>query len=626
MSGVAGVLALDGASVGTVPVASMLAAMPHRGPDGVALWEGGTIALGQARRHTTPQSLSERLPLQNQDGNLTLVMAGRVDNADELRSAVNAAGARLRSDGDGELVLAAYEAWGRDCVHHIDGDFAFAVYDGRMRTLFCARDRMGWVPFTYALKGNRFAFASEPRALLELGHIPAVPNERFVAGVIAATLTHPEDTLWEGVLQIPPAHTLLVEDGALTLSRYWMPDLTTVAPYKDPREAAGALRALLADNVHRLSRTHKPLACELSGGLDSSTVFALATGLGDALPAPSICAYTLAFNDGSDADEVRFARAVAAHLERPVEEIPPFRASLAWHEAYATKHACFAPYPNLSMLGSIYQAAREAGSVAVLTGQGGDQWLTAGREAYAEAFAARSAPALRKLFATDREAHGTLRTLYWGLGHGLYGVLPEPIRRTVRALLSRFAPRRAGTADVLSPRLAQLARRRRGQWTDATLLAVRRRRAAPLFSANSDFYRTEMERFASIHGVELRSPLYTKSVVEWCVSNLGALFAWAGDERALHRLAIDGLVPDAVRRRQDKADFMSAFGWYRKDLSARFAKPPSEDVARWTRPDWLSSKELKSLKRECADYWVLWAVFGCDAAVNASPRQLRMGN
>ncbi|MEM8853333.1 MAG: asparagine synthase-related protein [Pseudomonadota bacterium] len=625
MSAIVGVFALDGAPVGTAAVTAMLAAMPHRGPDGVATWDGGAIALGQATRHTTPESLGEALPLQSEDGALTLVMAGRVDNADALRSSLATQGARLRTRGDGALILSAYETWGRDCVHHIDGDFAFALYDGRSRTLFCARDRLGWAPFTYSLKGNLLAFASEPRALLELPTINAAPNERFVAGMIAETLTHQEDTLWEGIVQIPPAHTLVVADGKPTVARYWMPDLTQVAPYKGPGEAAESLRAVLTDSVRRVSRCHKPLACEVSGGLDSSTVFALATKLGDELSAPGITGYTLAFGDGSDADEAHHASAVGTHVGNPVHSVAPFRADLRWHEAYASKHASFAPYPNLSMLSSIYTAAREAGSVAVLTGQGGDQWLTAGRESYAEAFAARNAPALSKLFASDREAYGTLRTLYWTLRHGLYGVLPEPIRRTIRALFPRLAAKGAGAADVLSPRLAHFARHRQRDRTGATLSAVRARRAAPLFSAEASFQNSEMERFAAVHGVELRSPLFTNSVVEWSISNLGALLAWAGDERALHRLTIDGLVPGTVRDREDKADFTTAFDWYRADLSARFAKAPSEDVARWTRPGWRTSDALRSLRAECADHWVLWTIFGCDAAVNA-PRHIKMGH
>ena len=133
----------------------------HRGPDGVDYWVRGSVALGQCMLRTTPESLEENQPLTNDDESLVLVMDGRVDNWEELRSELLAKGARLRSRADAELVIQAYEVWGRECLHRIDGDFAFAIWDARRHEVFCARDRLGIKPFKYHWDGKRLIFASE---------------------------------------------------------------------------------------------------------------------------------------------------------------------------------------------------------------------------------------------------------------------------------------------------------------------------------------------------------------------------------------------------------------------------------------------------------------------------------
>lgn len=168
MSGIAGIVRFDGAPVEPGLIESMTAAIAHRGPDGIAHWTRGPVALGHCMLRTTPESLEETQPLANEDGSLVLVMDGRVDNWEELRAELLRRGAVLRTRADAELVLRAYEAWGRDCVAHLDGDFALAIWDARHRRLFCARDRLGHKPFHYHWDGATLAFASELHPILAL--------------------------------------------------------------------------------------------------------------------------------------------------------------------------------------------------------------------------------------------------------------------------------------------------------------------------------------------------------------------------------------------------------------------------------------------------------------------------
>ena len=170
MSGIAGIIHFDGKPVEPGLVEKMTTAMAHRGPDGIHHWVKGSIGLGQCMLRTTPESLEETQPLTNEDASLVLVMDGRVDNWEELRGELLGRGAVLRDRSDAELVLRAYQIWGRECLPHIDGDFALVIWDARRQEAFCARDRMGNKPFNYHWDGKtlrlRLRVASDPCAAL----------------------------------------------------------------------------------------------------------------------------------------------------------------------------------------------------------------------------------------------------------------------------------------------------------------------------------------------------------------------------------------------------------------------------------------------------------------------------
>src|SRR5262245_20600165 len=157
----------------------MVASVAHRGPDASGSWCQGAVGLGHRMLWTTPESLSEKLPLANQAGDLAITADARIDNRDELTAAL---GLPPHSGvTDSMLILLAYEHWGEHCPEKLLGDFAFAIWDGRKRVLFCARDHFGVKPFYYCHSGRLFAFASEIKALLSLPEVPRRLNEVRVA-------------------------------------------------------------------------------------------------------------------------------------------------------------------------------------------------------------------------------------------------------------------------------------------------------------------------------------------------------------------------------------------------------------------------------------------------------------
>ena len=196
MSGIAGIIHFDGRPVEPGQVEAMTAAMHTRGPDGIHHWRRGNVALGQCMLRTTPESLEETQPLTNEDESLVLVMDGRVDNWEELRRELLGKGAKLRTRADAELVLRAYEVWGRDCLTHIDGDFALLIWNARQQEAFCARDRMGSKPFQYQWNGKTLVFSSELRPIIDSQLVPKSINQFVLAEYLAAEWYSRDETLW----------------------------------------------------------------------------------------------------------------------------------------------------------------------------------------------------------------------------------------------------------------------------------------------------------------------------------------------------------------------------------------------------------------------------------------------
>jgi asparagine synthase (glutamine-hydrolysing) len=279
MSGIAGVYNLDGRPVDAALLRRMTERIAHRGPDGAGYWMDGPIGLGHQMLHTTPEALVEKQPFLNARGDLCLTLDGRVDNREELRAALEAHGAKLRTDTDAELVLQAYECWGEECPRRLLGDFAFAIWDRRQRQLFCARDILGFKPFYYYTDGRTFLFGSELPQLFEDTTIRREPNEGMIGEYLVMAVTSQEETLYRDIFRLPPAHVVSVQGGQLRKERYWTLDLAKQIRYRTDEEYAAHFFAVFKEAVRCRLRSHGAVGAHLSGGLDSSSVVCMAQGL-----------------------------------------------------------------------------------------------------------------------------------------------------------------------------------------------------------------------------------------------------------------------------------------------------------------------------------------------------------
>lgn len=594
MSGIAGVVHFDGRPAQEALVRTMVDAMDYRGPDGIRTWCRGSAALGHCALLTTSEQLVESQPLQNASGSLVLVFDGRLDNRPELRRELLRDGARLRDDSDAELVLRAFERWEEDCVLHLDGEFALVAWNTRTGSAFCARDRMGLRPFHYHWDGTTLAFASDVHALLGLPWVPQRLNAGMVAQALAVEHHCLRETFWEGVLRLPAATAAVVTADGMRQRRYWEPNPALRLPCRSEADYVEYHRELLRDVVQRQSRSHKPLACEVSGGLDSSAIFAVGHALlrGEALAAPGLHGLALGFAEPA-ADESSYRKSLAEHVGAAIQDVAPGRYPVAWYRQYGAAYRDFAGLPNWTMIRPLYAEARSRGCGVVLTGIGGDEWLGAVADWRSTALAAGRWSAVLSSIRHDASEGG------WG--HALAEVLRWLASDLVPERGKEWLRKRKGlpvpSAWLSGELSAELLRRRVRAPTPRLRLGARVRplQLALLRDAYLQFGRELSERQAAMCGIERRQPFWDRRIVEAAFATPEWLRSRDGEDKWLHRQAMRGLLPLAILQRGDKANFTPVVQQQREEVChavqsaisrrsswvrAQRVRPPSEYAGR----------------------------------------------
>ncbi|HVN40835.1 MAG TPA: asparagine synthase (glutamine-hydrolyzing) [Myxococcota bacterium] len=382
MCGIAGIVSRDSANPDAVR--AMCDVQAHRGPDGEGFWlsADGHCALGHRRLAIIDLSEGGRQPMVDAERQLAISYNGEIYNFVEVRKRLEGLGHRFRTQSDTEVLLEAYKAWGSECLRELNGMFAFALWDGARRILFCARDRFGEKPFHYAHTGDTFAFASEVKALALLEGVDLAVDEGVLAAYAedgSTRIDASERTLVRGVHQLLPAHALEVridaDDVRIVRSWcYWSADVTGRAGYgeRDVRSAARDLIELLTDSVRLRLRSDVPVGSCLSGGLDSSTVVSLMRRLE---PQADLRTFTGRF-PGDSLDEGDYAHLVVeASRTRPFEVAPtPARFldeadAVYWHAEF--------PIGGFSQFAQwcVFHLASRNGVVVLLDGQGSDEVL-----------------------------------------------------------------------------------------------------------------------------------------------------------------------------------------------------------------------------------------------------------
>ncbi|HEU4982785.1 MAG TPA: asparagine synthase-related protein [Acidobacteriaceae bacterium] len=599
MAGISGIFCADGRPAELAELKRMVASAEHRGPDGITYWNDGPVALAHLQFHTTPESLDERQPLVSPGGEACLVWNGRVDNREDLLRELAAANALPSDQTDPGLALAAYLAWGEDCVQHIVGDFAFAVWDKRHRRLWCARDYIGIRPFYYFWDGKTFLFGPEIRALLAHPLVSLSINEGMAGEYLANAITSREETLYSDIRRLPAGSTLTVDASRrLRIDRWWRPELSLIE-YGSDEEYAEHFRHLFDQAIRAQIRCNTPWGVQLSGGLDSSSIAVSARAVLDASGAKDspILTFSMAC-PGKPWDESEDIAATVKRARLTPEFVLPMQADVEFFRQRAAFWRDFPGNPNGEpMTIPMYNAARRKGARVVLSGIGGDEWLD-GRQEHLSDLAASM------LFRQDRAS--TARQLlerakddwkvYSGAGRWqvfltrrlIADAAPEwahSRRRSLKlsrgGIFSREFLQRVHLAD----RLSDVPFLKRDTFASRTQQAV--------FQIVTAGYEAQVfewnDREAACAGAEVRFPFFNRRLTEFCLRLPEDQRQRGSVWKLLLRNAMEGRLPERLCGKMYKAEFSELF---ENVVSAPQCRVRLTSPAMLRRTDWLDSERF----------------------------------
>jgi asparagine synthase (glutamine-hydrolysing) len=392
MCGIAGILNLkETQQIELETLAQMLATMRHRGPDGVGMYRDGWVGLGNARLSIIDLSSGDQ-PIGNEDGTLWIVLNGEIFNYVELRPDLEKRGHRFTTNSDTEVILHLYEEYGTDCLQFLNGQFSFAIWDERRRSLFLARDRMGITPLYYTVNANRLIFGSEMKAILAHPDVHAEIDQQALREVFTYWGPLTPHSIFKDIFHLPPAHYMLVENGEIVQKRYWSHNFSVDTSQRSVESYQEELESLLIDATRIRLRADVPVGAYLSGGLDSS----LTTAIIRKHTQNHLDTFSITFSDPAF-DESQYQLQMAQYLGTDhhvvsctYKEIGEALPDVIWHTETPVLRTAPVPMYLLSRL------VREHQFKVVITGEGSDEFL-AGYDIFKEM-------KIRRFWARDPES------------------------------------------------------------------------------------------------------------------------------------------------------------------------------------------------------------------------------
>lgn len=573
MCGICGLWHLDGRPVEAERIQAMTDSLAHRGPDGDGLYLDGSLGLGHRRLAILDLSEAGHQPMSYADGRYWISYNGEVYNFLELRAELEAKGYAFRSESDTEVILAAYVAWGPDCLLRFNGMWALSIWDAQERRLFLARDRFGIKPLFYLQEPNRFAFASEMKAFLRLeGFRARVDWPVFKAALLEQTSQEAaKECLLEGVFRLMPGHFATVTQSGVGVARWWQTEDHLVPVPRRLEDQAAEFRHLFEDACRLRMRSDVPVGTSLSGGLDSGSVVCAVSHVaaeGGSRRAKDWQRAFVASFPGTSMDERPYAEAVVAKAG-----VLPFYLDIRPEEALAAVEDSVFHLEQLetgpiTMLWLIYQHQRRNGVVVTLDGHGGDE-LLAGYAYYAiaalhDAGGWRGSP-LRYLELLDiyrglqtspgdARAQQSLGRVIWDTSAWLR-YLRRMAGRAGIVLGSRGAPPIEAKA-WFSRDLAQVAAQpTQTAWQGGRGIQLRSTLYRDFHETVLPLILTNFDRMSMAHGVEVRMPFMDWRLVRYAFSLPATSLLGQGYTKLILRRALHDLLPASVATRRDKIGF-----------------------------------------------------------------------
>lgn len=565
---------------------AMLGSIRHRGPDQFGVYQDGVAILGSARLSIIDLA-NGRQPISNEDGSLWMVLNGEIFNYLELRPDLERRGHVFRTKTDTEVLLHLYEEYGTECVHRLNGQFAFAIWDSQRRQLFAARDRLGIRPFYYTETSNAFLFASETKALLLHPDVNAQIDPVTLSQVFTYWCPLRGRSAFMGIHELPPGHVLLYSAGRITTRKYWdlaFPDeACTRAALRPTTQYADELADLLCDATRIRLRADVPVAAYLSGGLDSSILASIVRSKFS----NSLATFSIAFDD-PEFDESGFQEHMSEVLGTRHEVVRTTHADIGrvfpevvWHTEVPLTRTAPAPMFLLSRL------VHDSGFKVALTGEGADEFL-AGYDIFKEAAirrfcarqsSSRSRPELfRRIYGdisklgrvspqflaaffsaapSEADSPYSSHLIRWRNNSRTHRFLSPEVRAAVNG--------HVGTRPDLPPEAPRWGHLQRAQYIEGMVFL-----SQYLLSSQGD-------RVGMAHSIESRLPFLDFRVVEFCNSLPSGLKLFGLRDKYLLRQVGRRFLPPEVWNRPKRP--------YRAPIHRSFFSPAPDYLHEMFRPE-----------------------------------------
>ena len=415
---------------------------------------------------------------------------------------------------------------------------------------------------------------------------------------------------------------MTVSAAGIRSTCYWRPDPISLSPISATRTILNITAHSCFDIVRRHSRSYAPLACEVSGGLDSSAIFSVAEHLrrDSKLLAPGLQGFTLAFHDDKEANEVSYARAVGEHLGLKIREVVPAPRPLAWYVDHALHSRNLPGFPNVLAV-SLYKPLLEDGHRVVLGGLGGDEFLTGSYAYYLEELTQGNLSSLGRCLVQDVRMIGVPLTLRRIVHYGLKPLVPLKLKRLVRPIYRRLNGVTERKAYWLTPRMQAILNSRREKFRRQPIPAFHRRgEFSLLFALDYAFDAFACEFWESLnarHNLEYRHPLLARELIEFAFVTPDRLRLIGNQDKLIHVESLRTILPEKVRTRQTKADFSCTFKMILRPLREHLVTHLPQ-----ARPQWFDKDGMENLWKVHLDQpqagwhnWPLWGSLGIDLAM-----------
>lgn len=591
----------------------MCRAIIHRGPD-----EQGTIVKDRAalgmRRLSIIDLKSGQQPIFDCAGNLAVVFNGEIYNFQELKKDLEARGHRFKTNSDTETIVHLYEEFGADCVHHLRGMFAFAIYDFQAETLFLARDRVGKKPLFYAkTREGNLVFGSELKTLLEHGEISKEIDLAALDAYLTFGYVPEEFCIFKDVYKLAPGAFLTYKNGVITTRKYWDFEYTgDDREAKTEAEYVEILREKIKECVKIRLISEVPLGAFLSGGVDSSSIVAIMAQISDA----PVKTFSIGFNEDSF-NELKFARMAAKHFETEHHEfivtpdLVEIVDDLVWHfdEPFADSSAL----PTFM----VAKMAREFVTV-VLSGDGGDE-LFAGYTRYATDKKRSGFAALPKFV-----RRGVLQKISENLPHGakgknfLYNTSLDAVERYIDSV-SHFGKlnRKSLYAEDFRRNLDGDFGKAAKMYEEIAASVLSRDATDKLLYLDSRTYLpsdilTKVDRMTMAASLEARVPLLDYQLIETVEKIPAALKLKGLETKYIFKKAMEGIVPHEILYREKQGFGVPIGDWINAQLKDRIHETLLEK--RTLERGYFDEKYIQILLNEHAasrrdhshSLWILW--------------------